>query len=84
MRTIRKTATATLVVQAKSDTTDNLPVPSPPHVGDQPTREYQDNYTDDELATILENMLTEVLTNLFPRPCGKAHAEFVSVAVEVV
>lgn len=82
-RTIRKTATVTLVVQAKSDTVDGLP-PQPPHVGSMPTRTYQDNYTDDELATILENMLTEVLTNLFPRPCGKAHAEFVSVAVEVV
>lgn len=83
-RTTRKTATATIVVRAKSDTCDNLPVPSPPHVGDQPTREYQDGYSDDELATILENMITEVINGQFPRPCGRAHAELVSVAVVVV
>lgn len=82
-RTTRKTATATIVIRAKSDTADNLPVPSPPHVGDQPTRTYQDGYTADELATILENMITEWANGSFPRPCGKAFAELVSVAVVV-
>ena len=82
-RTLRKTATVTLVITAKSDTDDNKPIPSPPHEGAQPTRVYQDNYTDAELATILENMITEWATASFPRPCGKAHSELSSVSVVV-
>jgi len=83
-RTIRKTATATIVITASSDTVDSLPTPSPPTAaGAEATREYIGNLSGDELATLLENAITEWATESFPREIRKQFLDLVSVSVSI-
>lgn len=82
-RTTRKTGTITLVIEAKSDKVDNLPVPSPPHGGGTPTREWQGGQTDDELATSLEAWVNDWFEKQFPQPLHGSQIEFDSISVVI-
>ena len=75
-RTTRETVTITIEYELKSDTDDNLSVPSPPHQGDQPTRTYIGS---DANLALLKESVEKRLREVFPIAKGSHHAELNSL-----
>ena len=77
-RTTRETVTITIEYELKSDTDDNLDVPSPPyHDGDQPTRTYIGS---DENLALLKESVEKRLREVFPSMKDSHHAELNSLS----
>ena len=75
-RTTRETVTITIEYELKSDTDDNLDVPSPPHHGAQPTRIY---IGCDENLALLKESVEKRLREVFPCVKDSHHAELNSL-----
>ena len=80
-RVLRKTGTATIVITASSDPDSSYPATKFGQAS--PTKVYKGDKSDAELATLLENVITEWAQQSFPKEVAKQFFDLVSVAVVV-